>query len=268
MNDDFLTQFLEMPSIEFADALYERISQEPQPHFAQMMRQKLTLRNSVIMLAFLFLVAACVYAVTEERWNKVGDIWVDVQRTRKVEFMPPPELSEELNVQPQDYGCFTINKARELLRFELRVPTWAPSGFILDDKICHVDQLSDFANLYWRSTEKKSFLSLMARNLRGFNISTQKYEIGPAMIWGPVAPGSYKEVQVHGQPAVLVHGDWDLPRVMFEEAPPDQELNVEAKWNKKLAVQLYWVDGEVLYYLYADANIPAKELIKMAESTR
>ncbi len=268
MNDDFLTQFLEEPSVEFADALYERISQEPQPHFADMMRQKITLRNSLIMLAFLFFVAACVYAVTEERWNKVGDIWVDVQKTRKVELMPPSELSGEPSGQPEDYGCLTVDKARELLPFELRVPTWAPSGFTLNDKICHVGQLSDFASLYWMGTEKQSLISLIAQNLRGFNISTQKYEIGPAMIWGPVAPGSYKEVQVHRRPAVLVRGDWDLPRVMFDDAPPGRELNVEAKWDKKRAIQLYWVDGEVLYYLYTDANIPAKELIKMAESTR
>jgi hypothetical protein len=83
----------------------------------------------------------------------------------------------------------------------------------------------------------------------------------------PVAPGSYEEVQVHGQPAVLVRGDWN-----WEDAPwATGETSVEEyeyKWDEKRAVQLYWVDGEVFYHLYTRANVSPEDLIKMAESAR
>jgi hypothetical protein len=85
MNDEFLTQFFEAPRAEFVDALYEHISQQPQPRFPGTIAIKLTFRNAVVAFLFMLLVAACVYAVTEKQWNKVGDIWVGAQRTIKVD---------------------------------------------------------------------------------------------------------------------------------------------------------------------------------------
>ncbi len=264
MNDEFLTKFHRTPRAEFADALYERISREPQPSFAQALGQRLTLRNSVIMIVLLFVVVACVYAVTEKRWNKVGDIWVEVQKTYKVEFIPPPEISEVPETQPQDYECLTVEEATTVLRFDLRVPAWAPEGFTFDDRICGIDRLSDFASLYWVGADKYSGISIMLSNRRGFNMSTQEYEIWPPVIWGPVAPGSYEEVQVHEQPAVLVHGDWEEPWMIEGMI----EGKYEFKWDKKRALQLYWVEGEVLYHLYTRAHVSAEDLIRMAESAR
>ncbi|HLO13531.1 MAG TPA: hypothetical protein VK206_01790, partial [Anaerolineales bacterium] len=107
------------------------------------------------------------------------------------------------------------------------------------------------------------FITLMAQNLKWFDVAMQQYRIGPPYIMFPVAPGSYKEVQVHGQPAVLVRGDWDLPWLTGST-----EQKTEFKWDKKLALQLYWVDGEVLYQLYTRADVSVEDLIKMAESTR
>ena len=102
-------------------------------------------------------------------------------------------------------------------------------------------------------------------------MATQKYEIWPAVIWLPVAPGSYKEVQIHGQPAVLVQGDWDLQGMVYE-LPPGREIDtngqVVAKWDKRRGVQLHWLDGEVMYSLYAGTNVSAEDLIKMAESAK
>lgn len=264
MNDEFMHQLYGEPRAGFADALYGRISQQPPSRFASVLSQRLTLRNSAILFALLFLVAACVYAVTERGWHKVGGIWVDVERTYKPEMSSSYETSTEASVQPQEPKCLTVEEARKILSFDLHVPTWAPEDFTFDNKVCGgINELSDFAGLYWEGPEKNSGISIQASNLRWFNIAMQKYEVGPPYLWMPVAPGSYKEVQVHGQPAVLVRGDWDFP---WRTGPTQQKT--EFKWDKKLALQLYWVDGEVMYQLYTPAKVSVEDLIKMAESTQ
>jgi hypothetical protein len=265
MNDEFLTKYHKTPRAAFADELYERISQQPQPRFPEIVAQKLTFRNAVVAFIFMVLVAACVYAVVEKRWDKVGDIWVDVQKTHKVEFFPIPETSEEPDTQPQSYECLTVEEARKILRFDFQVPAWAPEGFAFDDKICGVDRFSDFASLNWEGADKYTGIHIMLSNRRGFNMSTQEYEIWPASTMFPVAPGSYEEVQVHGRPAVLVRGNWESPW-MTENTTIEGEM--EVKWDKKRGFQLYWVDGEVLYYLYTLADISPEDLIKMAESAQ
>ena len=271
MNDEFMHQYYEMPRTEFADALYERISQQSQPRFAQTLVKKLTFRNAAIAFAFLFFVAACVYVATEKRWDKIGDIWVHVARTHKVEFVMPPEVSEESGVQFEEPQCVTVEEGREILRFDIKVPTWAPEGLRLSDRMCAIDRISDYASLYWEGPDEFSGINLWISNLRGFNMATQKYEIWPAAVWGPVAPGSYKEVQVHGQSAVLVQGDWDFLG-MISEVPPGRKVDsngqVEARWDKKKGVQLYWLDGEVMYHLFTQTDIPAENLLRMAESAQ
>ena len=263
MNDEFMYQLYEEPRAGFVDALYERISRQPQSYFARMMGQRLTPRNAAIVFAIMFLAAACVYAVTDRGWRKVGGIWVDVERTYKPEISSPSETSTEPSVQPQEPKCLTVEEAKKVLRFDLHVPAWAPQGFTLDDRICGVDELSDFANLAWKGTGKRSFIQFDAQNLKWFDISMQQYRVGPTYIMFPVAPGSYKEVQVHGQPAVLVRGDWDFPWLMGST-----EQKTEFKWDKKLGLHLYWVEGETFYHLYTVEKVSVEDLIKMAESTQ
>src|SRR5574341_42461 len=265
MNDEFMTQLRETPRAEFADALYERISQRPISRFPQILVRKPNLRSSILIFALLFIIAACVYVVSEKRWNKVGGIWVDVQKTLKVEINP-----EEPLVMESQLECFSIDEAREILQFRFKVPAWAPDGFTFSDEICSSEDLSlsyssPFMN--WESADKNTAISITLHNLKVFNIATQKYEVesaSTAMYGMPVPPGSYEEVQVHGQPAVLVRGDWN-----WEEAPwATGETSVreyEYKWDKKRALQLYWVDGEVFYSLYTRAKVSPEDLIKMAE---
>lgn len=263
MNDEFLTKFHKAPRAEFADALYERISHKPQPRFPQTLVNKLTFRNAVVALAFLFFIAACVYAVSEMRWNKVGGIWVDVQNTLKLHWDP----SETSVMETPDHECVTVEEARETLRFDFQVPTWAPEGFTFENSMCGIDRTSDFAGLHWKGADKYSGISITLRNLR-WNDGL-KDRIGPPSTMLPVAPGSYKEVQIHGQPAVLVRGDWEWPWGTEDSVQVFAGMeDVELKWDKKRGLQLYWVQGEVLYYLSTRAKVSAEDLIKMAESMR
>lgn len=270
MNDEFMGQLRETPAADFEYALYERISRKPAPGFATILHHRLTLRNALVALALLLFVAACVYAVTEKRWNKVGVIYVAVQRTIKVDN---PSLSGEPLVMEFQPECLSIEEARETLRFSFRIPAWAPDEFTFSKEVCGFEDLSassDQAFLDWEGADKSTPLILDLRNLEQFNIATQKYEVSSAsiaMFGMAVVPGSYEEVQVHGQPAVLVRGDWN-----WDEAPwATGETSVkkyEYNWDEKRALQLYWVDGKVFYRLYTRANVSPEELIKMAESAQ
>lgn len=267
MNDEFMHQDYETPRAEFADALYERISQQPQPRFPQTISTKLTFRNVAVAFMLMLLVAACVYAVVEKYWDKVGVINVGVQRTIKVDN---PSLSGEPLVMEFQPECFSIEEAREVLRFSFKVPAWAPDGFTFSDEICGFEDLSplsDRAFLNWEGADKNTPMILDLRNLKWFNVATQKYEVHSPSLDIPVPPGSYEEVQVHGQPATLVRGDWN-----WEEAPwATGETSVEKyeyKWDANRTLQLYWVDGEVFYHLYTRADISPEDLIRMAESAQ
>lgn len=260
MNDEFLTKLRRTPRPAYTEALYQRLARQSQPGFVWRLGRRLTFRNAVIAFVLLFLVAARVYAMTGHRWDKVGGIWVEVQRTLKFDYNPE---------EPQYAGepeCLSIEDARKILRFDVHIPTWAPAGFTLDDRICGIDRLSDFAGLYWKGGHERSGINIMSQNLRMFNMSTQKYEISPAVVWSPVAPGSYQEVQVHGQPAVLVHGDWEEP--YMTEDILQLKRDREFKWDKKRGLQLHWVDGDVMYHLSTYADVSAEDLIRMAESAR
>lgn len=261
MNDEFMHQLYEAPRAKFADALYERISKEPQPRFAQTLVKKLTFRNAAVAFVFLLFVAACVYAVAEKRWNKVGGIWVDVQKTLTIEAGPPEIVSEsELGVE-----CLTVEEAKEILHFDFQVPTWTPEGFTFDNRICGIGLTSaSDVSLLWQGPDEYSGIHIMLRNLRWFDMASQGYKVGTASTLFPVSPGSYEEVQVNRQPAVLVHGSWEDPWNM--QPPPEGKW--ELKWDKRRGLQLYWVEGEVLYYLSTLADVPAEDLIRMAESTQ
>lgn len=262
MNDEFLLRYRRTPRPEFADALYERISSQPQPRLAIPMLNRLTFRNVGAMLALMLFVAACVYVATGQGWHKVAGMWVNVQRTYKVDFSPISSTIEETEIQPPE--CFTVEEAKEILRFEFHVPDWAPDGFTFGARMCGIDRISDYASLYWNGPDKYTGISIYLTNLRWYDPTMLVYKVGPASVWGPVAPGSYKEVQVNGQPAILVRGDWETPWATEFMLEGEHEF----KWDKKRAVQLYWVDGEVMYHLYTRAKVSPEDLIRMAESAR
>lgn len=260
MNDEFLAKFHKTPRAEFADALYERLSQQTQPRFPETRAIKLTFRNAAVVFIFILLVAACVYyAVTEKRWNNVGGIWVEVRKTITADN---PSLSGEPQVMEFQPECFSIDEAREFLRFSFKVPSWGPDGFNFTDEICGFEDLhylSRSAFLIWENADKNTSMRLDLKNL---------YEQEPPSLLIPVAPSSYEGVYVHGHPAVLIHGDWN-----WEEAPwaNGQMSSVEVyeyKWDEKRALQLYWLDKVVLYHLYTQANISPEDLIKIAESAQ
>jgi hypothetical protein len=262
MNDEFLTQLRETPRAEFADALYKRISQQPQPRFSWKMLNKLTLRNAGAMFVFMLLVAACVYAVVEKRWNQVGEIWVDVQSNPK----QPLVIQSGLWKGPAgDMEVGTLAEAKSFLKFAFGFPTWAPNGFILDKKMNISPWSEKSLSAFWESQDGGRDIGIFLR-YRWFLVAGTNQPIQQSISTGPVAPGSFEEVQIQGRPAVLVQGDWEgWPMLTMEGERTEMELN----WDEQNGLSLYWTDGDVAYLLWTyNPAVSADDLIKMAESAR
>ena len=284
MNDDFLTQYRKTPPLEFADALYQRISQQVRPGFAFTIWNKLTLRNAGALLVFIVAVAACAYyAASRTPYHKVGGIWLTVQKTYVWEIPSVSETPEEITVP--ECPIVPLDEAREILQFDFLVPTWAPEGFTINDSVaispsfssgCDVSSTSDFISWSWTGNNGNSYIGIFIQNLRWYDPVANIYRLGEAAVWTPVAPGSYEEIEVNGQPSILIRGDWASP-VMFTEPLPAGKIEFE--WDKDLGLRLYWVQGEALYELYTYmflqerhdltiADVSPEDLIKMAESAR
>lgn len=84
-------------------------------------------------------------------------------------------------------------------------------------------------------------------------------EEGGARPYAP--PGMYKEVQINGQPAILVYG---------RLAPTSAENpQVQRKWDKTLGYQLTWKVRGAIYTLETFGQyVTEQDLIRMAESMK
>lgn len=84
-------------------------------------------------------------------------------------------------------------------------------------------------------------------------------QTGGARPYAP--PGMYKEVQITGQPAILVYG-----RLAPNSAEHPQ---VQRKWDKTLGLQLIWkVRGSIYTLETLGQYVTEQDLIRMAESMK
>jgi hypothetical protein len=260
MNEELLIQFRKTPRTEFADALYKRISRKSQPHFPWKMVNKLTFRNAGVMFILLFLVAACVYAVVEKRWNKIGEIWVNVQNDPKV----PLVIIGNFEKGPAgDDEAANLAEARSALNFEFSFPSWAPTGFALGNTINISPWSEKNLSAFWESENGGTPIGIYI-DYRWFEVAGANNPMYESVATLPVAPGSYEEVDVQGQPAVLVHGDWN-----WNMGEPGATPETTLGWNENNGLSLYWIESDVAYLLWTyNPDVSAKDLITMAESAQ
>jgi hypothetical protein len=268
MNDDFLTRYYQEPSQEFTLELHNRLSRQKPSTLAG----KSSFHNAILALAAIILVAACVSRATAPRWGKVGDIWVPVQtgfaQDSYLWFTFHPQVVRSI-YQIQEPAI--LPSAEEAWDCVLEIPTWAPEKFTTDNKITldirFIGATPTDGKMDWVDPDSQKSITLILYPLSAmvnWNGNIQKEKVVDPYT-SPAVPGSYQEVKVNGQAAVLIQGDW-IP------ANPDTPINpfsVDAKWDKHAALSLYWTANEVEYMLYTTSSgITTQDLIKMAESAR
>jgi hypothetical protein len=260
MNDEFLLQFRKTPRAEFVDALYGRISSQPDSRFAIPVLSNLTFRNVGAMLALMLFVAACAYVVAAKRWDKVGDIWVDVQKS------PIQSLGIQSSLWKGPAGemeVANLEEARSALGFEFGFPSWGPDGFVLDNKMNMSPWSEKTLSASWKSQSGGEPIGIFL-NYRWFDVATAPNPMYESVSTGPVPPGSFEEVKVLNRPAVLVRGDWN-----WFMRPVEETEEIELKWDKKNGLSLYWADDDVAYLLWTyNPAVSPEDLIRMAESAQ
>lgn len=149
-----------------------------------------------------------------------------------------PDTSDATIVEPE---LMSLQAARTSVPFDFGIPQQAPDGWIMDEQV-RVNDLGGgpFVEIEWTNPGHGN-ISLSAREDNG---SASRL----------VGPDSFREVEVSGQPAVLLKGAWD---------------HDSREWMWLEVTTLIWkVDG-VEYSLSASGHdLSEADLITMAESTR
>jgi hypothetical protein len=236
MNDDFIQEALPEVRKAFARELYKRISAEPERGLPRGIYAPRKLPHRVQAALILLGVLALVAWSQMRLWIRyvpIGDLWLiefnltqpgfDVQTVGPIHTGPPSSFGP-------DEGYL--------------VPDWIPEGFS-PAQVPGPGYSYENSIGMWRNHSEET--------IRLFVVPKS----GGARPYAP--PGMYKQVEVKGQPAILVYG----------RLAPNSPTNPQAqrKWDKTLGLQLSWSFGEGIFILETvGPYVPEEDLIRMAES--
>jgi hypothetical protein len=238
MNDDFIYRALPKVRKDFAQSLYTKISAAPRRGFRpgtySMRRIPYRLQVALIVLGVLILVAWSQMRFWI-RYVAIGDLWL-------IEFsLTQPGLDVE-TVKPVHSGSPSSFGPDE----GYLVPDWIPEGF-------SPTQIPGAGYSYENSIGMWS--NDAEETIRLFAVP----KAGGARPYAP--PGMYKEVEVKGQPAILIYGR------LAPNSPADPQA--QRKWDKTLGLQLSWSLGEGVFTLETlGPYVTEEDLIQMAESMK
>lgn len=247
MNDDFIYKALPDVRKDFAESLYATISA---PSLAAQQKRTLRIGNlrwsqaAMIVLGLLLLVAWSQIRLWI-RYVPIGDLWLvefnltqPVNNIRTVEPIPTPGQLATAIIDGQIVML--------LPGFQYLSPDWIPDGFsattIPGPGYSYEDSIGMWSND-------------VGETIRLFVVP----ETGGARPYAPA--GMYKEVQINGEPAILVYG----------RLAPNSAENPQAqrKWDKTLGLQLTWkIKGGIYTLETLGPYVSEDDLIRMAESLK
>ena len=238
MNDDFIYKALPNIRKDFAQSLYTRISADPyssaRPTMYSMRRIPHRLQVAMIVLAVLAL-AAWSQMRLWIRYVPIGDLWL-------IEFsltQPGFDVQTVEPVQPGPPSYFGPDEG-------YLVPDWIPEGFSPTQIPGPGYSYENSIGMWSNDSEETIRLFVVPKR-------------GGAHPYAP--PGMYREVEIKGQPAVLIYG----------RLAPNSPANPQAqrKWDKTLGLQLSWSLGEGIFTLETlGPYVTEEDLIRMAESMK
>lgn len=146
---------------------------------------------------------------------------------------------DEITIEPQ---ILSLADAFRAFPYDVKLPTYIPSGYVLDEKNVrvyvgeHAGFLADTIELNWLSNNKGISLLITNRDMSAGEI---------------VAPDSVEEISLEANyPAVVIRGGWDADEKIWTTAYE--------------TIRLRWLAGELTYELM---GTDLEQLIKIALST-
>jgi hypothetical protein len=160
------------------------------------------------------------------------------------ETIQNPYMDEEVRILSEQ--IVSLSEARAVLPFALKIPTWAPEGFVLQDDVRVILPDEDFhratATLEWQNTDPYGFIHLSTMYLISDN-HEQRIVVGAE---------SVEEVKINGQPAALVYGAWDVD---------------SKEYGAKDLLALIWEQDGAYHSLQGvEGMVSVEDLVRMAES--
>jgi hypothetical protein len=241
LDDKFLYQ--QRPPIRtgFAESLYRRIESQKEDRPLRKRNLsgiiwKFALIASLI-LAILFTFSAPTRAAVVDLLERIAGFNVNEVETVPT-FPPNATITVYDNYTPQPLAASLPN-----LPFTFNMPAYIPDGFNLSDEVV-IAQSKDWVALKWVGNGQE--IGMFVQQNWDLSLDT--------------AQGVAEEVQINGEPALLLRGGWSLDE--------------SGKWDSSLNVfQLYWRhDG--LIYTFDFRNLPPggdqetyiQEIIRVASS--
>lgn len=248
MNDEFLTQYRRTPRRTFADDLFVRLTQERRPAMVTLFVSTPARRFAAGLVA-LVLIAATVLLAAPGARAAVGQLIRTIGGITFEYTTPPPDSSGATIIRER---VVSLAEARATLPFELRLPAWAPDGFVLQE-----DQVRIWLHTSGTERQTVSFTWLDPTHPRRAAISMNIDH--PVSSWGKWLVGaesSVEEVAINGQTGALVRGGWE-----------------NRQWRPEPGMMLLWQPegAEATYMLFATTQftqLTQEDLIRMAESVR
>jgi hypothetical protein len=243
MDDKFLYELQEQPDAIFINSLQRKLSESyPQTERWMMISQRTQMTNRGWMLAVVFLVITLLVAIAISPVRALVSSIIINHAGLSYEVTddyPGDNYPSEEIIEPR---IMPLDKALAIYPHEIRLPTYVPSGYILNGRINVFvgDESGPFMNTIefnWRSDGKMSYI------LRITDHNDRNREI--------IAPASSIEeiMLADDQSAVLIHGGWDF--------------NTQA-WSNTIEVyRLKWLVGNLTYDLM---GMDRDQTIKIAQS--
>ncbi len=254
MSDDFLIRLRKPPRREFADTLYERISNETRTSFLSVpigsMVRRIAWASTTICLVFIAVLVAYpeARAQTGEVVRKIGEmIFTDTLHV-------PSGGKTAIPAWTTRQQSMSLAQARQALSDPLALSTWTPEGYVFYDQVtvtwmtppkeCTNCQPSWFVSMIWRKPISQP--SDYGRDRIALRI------FQPAGVYRPTNMKSLEELTINGRPTALLG--------IRGTAPADPR-------NPNLSKGLMWTESNHAYELTGWPGVPVEDLIHIAETT-
>lgn len=253
MKDQFLYDAAPPIRHDFAEELYERISQPTpsrRPGLRWMGWNRKTLGYVAGFVVVTTIVGACAREIFRQRNVQVGEMWVlEGQRERVVRVHSFDQLDRPPSLLPPE--AIPVAQALQTLPYGLVLPGWTPEGFSLVEETVPPPKYPDWSvNLNWV-------------NQSGDGIFLW------SLIWQveiSVPRGMWEEIEVNGRPAVLVRGRFP-PFSQIPTPGPSGFSELEMSWDEEAGLSVIWTQGGAQLNLRTFGNyLSEEELIRMADS--
>ena len=162
------------------------------------------------------------------------------------------QTSGQLSITPTIYTISTLPLPDALQNppFQFGMPAWVPEGYTLDENV-GIANSNDWVSLIWTNSENSEIEMLVEQKYTGYDI--------------PAGENSSEEIQINGQPALLVRGFWN------EQHEWDPQRGISIGWEKEdHFYRLTYSEREPVHNeikpIEGDMEATLKEMIQMAES--